>query len=104
MVIDPKSVNPLTDFNRNTKAFLTRLRKSGQPEMLTINGKAAVVIQDAAAYSEMLHRLEQAYFNEAVQVGIEQMEAGKVTPIEEVVRKLRARRQARVSRPRRKSA
>jgi hypothetical protein len=50
----------LTDFHRNSKAHLKRLRLSGRPEILTLNGKAEVVVQDAAAYQRLLSRLERA--------------------------------------------
>lgn len=99
MMIDPKSVSPLTDFNRNTKVFLNRLRKSGQPEMLTINGKAAIVIQDAAAYSAMIERLDHAYLVESIRVGLEQADAGKVRPLKAVAKELRARIAAKRRRP-----
>lgn len=93
MVIDPNDVHPLTDFQRNAKSFLRRLRKSGRPEMLTVNGKAAVVVQDAGAFSAMLDRLESAYVVEAVRAGLEQIEAGKTVPLEQVAREIRAKYQ-----------
>lgn len=36
-----------------------RLRRSGRPEVLTINGKAELVVQDAAAYQRLLEALEK---------------------------------------------
>jgi PHD/YefM family antitoxin component YafN of YafNO toxin-antitoxin module len=89
-MIEPADVYALTDFQRNAKAHIRRLRKSGRPEILTVNGKAAVIVQDAAAYTEMIRQLEEAHIVEAVRVGIEQMEAGKGVPFEEVAKELRA--------------
>jgi len=43
----------LSDFNRKSSEHIKRLTNSRRPEILTVNGKAAVVIQDAAAYEEM---------------------------------------------------
>lgn len=43
-------IRSLSDFKRNTVALLDRLRESGHPLVLTINGKAELVVQDAAAY------------------------------------------------------
>ncbi len=40
----------LTDFSRNRREHLKRLRATGRPEILTVNGKPALVVQDAKAY------------------------------------------------------
>jgi len=44
-----------SDFKRNTVELLDRLRKTGHPLVLTINGKAEVVVQDAGAYQTLLN-------------------------------------------------
>ncbi len=36
-----------------SKLLIKRLEKSKRPEILTVNGKAAVVVQDAATYERM---------------------------------------------------
>ena len=47
-------IRSLSDFKRNTSELLDRLKKTGNPLVLTINGKAEVVVQDAEAYQELL--------------------------------------------------
>lgn len=54
-----QDIRSLTDFHRNTKEHLTRLRRSGRPEVLTINGKAELVVQNAAAYQRLLETSER---------------------------------------------
>jgi len=49
----------LTDFQRNTKLHLARLKKTGKPEVLTINGQAEVIVQSAKAYQELIDKLEE---------------------------------------------
>ena len=39
-MIDLKEIHPLTDFQRNTKAHLKHLKKTGKPHVLTVNGRA----------------------------------------------------------------
>ena len=39
-------IRSLSDFKRNTSELLDRLKKTGNPLVLTINGKAEVVVQD----------------------------------------------------------
>jgi prevent-host-death family protein len=53
-MIDLKEIHPLTDFQRNTKAYLKRLKETGRPQDLTVNGRAEVVVQDAAACQVLL--------------------------------------------------
>jgi hypothetical protein len=59
-VIRLQDITSLTDFHRNTKAHLKRLKVSGRPEVLTINGKAEFVVQDAAAYQRLLEQFKKA--------------------------------------------
>jgi PHD/YefM family antitoxin component YafN of YafNO toxin-antitoxin module len=58
-MIKPEDIGSLTDFARNTKAHLKRLKRSGRPELLTVNGKAEVVVQNASAYQQLLEELEK---------------------------------------------
>ena len=50
-------IRSLSDFKRNTVALLDRLRETGGPLVLTVNGKAELVVQDAAAYQALLDRV-----------------------------------------------
>jgi PHD/YefM family antitoxin component YafN of YafNO toxin-antitoxin module len=58
-------IHSLSDFQRNTKEHLQRLKRSGRPEVLTVNGKAEVVVQDARSYQKLLDRAAEA---EAVEI------------------------------------
>ena len=58
-MIRPEDIGSLTDFARNTKAHLQRLRRTGRPELLTVNGKAEVVVQNAVAYQRLIEALEK---------------------------------------------
>ena len=54
-----QDIASLTDFHRNSSAHCKRLKASGRPEVLTVNGKAVLVVQDAAAYQRLLEELER---------------------------------------------
>jgi prevent-host-death family protein len=58
-MVRPEDIGSLTDFNRNTKAHLKKLRRTGRPELLTVNGKAEVVVQNASAYQRLIETLEE---------------------------------------------
>ena len=49
-----EDIQALTTFRNNWAAFLQQLKKTKRPMVLTVNGKAAVVVQDAAAYQRLL--------------------------------------------------
>lgn len=49
-------IDSLSNFKRNTPRFLAALKESGDPLVLTQNGRPVAVIQDASAYEEMVRR------------------------------------------------
>ncbi|MCP5541238.1 MAG: type II toxin-antitoxin system Phd/YefM family antitoxin [Akkermansiaceae bacterium] len=71
------NIKPLTDFLRNSKSHIEKLRKSREPEILTVNGQAAVVVQDAAAYEEMAARIRQAEDDERLRRALEALREGE---------------------------
>jgi hypothetical protein len=56
-MIKVQDILSLTEFHRNTKRHMTRLHATGRPELLTVIGKAKLVVQDAAAYQRVLDRI-----------------------------------------------
>ena len=59
-MLNVKNIHSLTDFNRNTREHIDRLKESGEPEVLTVNGRAEVVVQDAEAYQQLLDEVDYA--------------------------------------------
>lgn len=59
-MLDLRHVYSLTDFLRNHKEHVARLSESKAPVVLTVKGKAALVLQDAEGYQELLERLDRA--------------------------------------------
>jgi prevent-host-death family protein len=51
------SIHPVSDFSRKPAEHIKRLKETGRPEILTVNGKAELVIQSAKAYEEMVELL-----------------------------------------------
>lgn len=88
-MLNLNDVRPLTEFLRNHKQHVERLQKLRRPELLTVNGKAAVVIQDAASYQELLERVEQAEALEGIQRGLDAMKRGDTRPLAAVLDDLR---------------
>lgn len=90
-MLDTRNVHPLTDFLRNHKAHVTRLKKTRAPEVLTVNGKAQLVVQDAASYQTMLDRLHHMETLAAIQEGMASAERGELKPATQVLAEMRAK-------------
>ncbi len=75
-----RDIHPLTDFKHRTPEFVRQLRSTGEPIVLTINGKAALVVQDAASYQALLDLAENARVTEGIRQGLEDMHAGRGRP------------------------
>lgn len=82
-------IHPLSDFLRNHKAHVKRLRKARRPEVLTINGKAELVIQDARSYRKMLDAVERAETITGIRRGLRDVEAGRTKPADQVLSEMR---------------
>ncbi|NEQ72769.1 MAG: type II toxin-antitoxin system Phd/YefM family antitoxin [Okeania sp. SIO2C9] len=60
----------LTDFEHNSKYFVQQIKETQKSIVLTVNGKAEIVIQDAIAYQKLLERLDYAESVAAIPQGI----------------------------------
>jgi len=64
------------------------MKETQRPVVLTVNGKAELVIQDAEGYQETLDRLEHLEAVEAIRNGVEAAAAGRVKPARKALAKL----------------
>jgi prevent-host-death family protein len=79
-------IRSLSDFKRKTSELITRLKSTGGPLVLTINGRAEVVVQDAEAYQDLLDRVETI---EALHRGFADVNARRTKPARAVLNRLR---------------
>jgi PHD/YefM family antitoxin component YafN of YafNO toxin-antitoxin module len=85
-------INSLTSFLRDHKATLERLEATKRPEVLTVNGRARFVIQDAEAYQEMLELADLARSAMVVKEQLASVRRGeKGIPADEVFESIRKR-------------
>ena len=83
-----EDIHSLSDFKRQTGKFTARLKKSGRPAVLTINGRAELVVQDAASYQRLLELAEQAEMLEFLRQSRADMEAGRTMPAVQALERL----------------
>ncbi len=88
MVNLSQDIHPLTDFKRNTSEFMNQMKKTRRPVVLTVNGKAELVVQDAESYQEILERLERFEAVEAIRLGIAAAEEGRAKPARQALTEL----------------
>ena len=90
-MIRTTGIDSLTNFQKNAKTLAARLEETKEPLVLTVNGKAKVVIQDSDAYQSMLDELEHSRFIESVRQGLLESKQGLGRPAEEVFAEMRAK-------------
>ena len=90
-MLDTRQIHSLTDFLRNHKAYLARLKETKTPEVLTVNGRAEIVIQDAESYQNLLNRLHHMETLAAIQEGIASAERGEGKPAAQVFSEMQAK-------------
>lgn len=59
-MIDLREIRSVTEFQRNIKDYIGRLKEKKTPLVLTVNGRAELVVQDAESYQLLMERLERA--------------------------------------------
>jgi PHD/YefM family antitoxin component YafN of YafNO toxin-antitoxin module len=90
-MINLSNIHSVTDFQRNPKAVLAKLKETRSPAVLTVNGKAELVVQDAVSYQALLDKVQAAEDLEAIREGLAQSLAGKGQPIAEFFKEFEAK-------------
>jgi len=83
-----RDIDSLTHFKRNTSELIQQLKATGQPLVLTVNGKAEVVVQDAGSYQRLTDLVDRAEAVLGIRRGLESMEAGEGIPAEQAFAEL----------------
>ena len=86
-----RDIQSLTTFRRRSGDFMKQLKKTKRPVVLTVNGKAAAVVQDAEAYQRLLDLAARANEEEAIRQGLEDVKAGRTRPAREFFAEFEAR-------------
>jgi PHD/YefM family antitoxin component YafN of YafNO toxin-antitoxin module len=86
-----RDIHPVTDFKRNASRFLSQLKETGQPLVLTINGMAELVVQDAVSYQKLADLAERLETIQAVKESLASIDRGEGTAMDEVFDALKKR-------------
>ena len=87
-----KDIQAMTTFRRNPAKFMKHLKKTKKPLILTVNGKAEAVVQDAEAYQLLLDIAAQADAREGIRQGMEDIKKARVRLARKVLEMFRRTR------------
>ncbi|MDA7416247.1 type II toxin-antitoxin system Phd/YefM family antitoxin [Xenophilus arseniciresistens] len=82
-------VKPISYLKANAAEVLTQIAEAREPLVITQNGEAKAVLQDVASYEETQQTLALL---KVLALGQQDVEAGRVKPVADVVKRLRAKR------------
>lgn len=88
-MIDLKQIRSLTDFQRHAKEYVKHIKETKNPLVLTVNGKAELVVQDVESYQEMLQQVDRMETVEAIRQALQEFERGEGRPAREALAALR---------------
>lgn len=88
-MINLQDIHSLTEFARNTRVFAKRLKKTGRPTVLTVNGRAEFVVQEAESYQRLLDLAARAEEVLKLDHALDDMESARTQDFEKAVKKLR---------------
>jgi prevent-host-death family protein len=92
MIDIANDIQSLSRFKRSSGDLLERMKKTGNPLVLTINGKAELVVQDAAAYQRLCELAEKAVDVAFLAKSKADVDAGRVVDARRAIQALGKRR------------
>lgn len=81
MINVSEDIQSVTAFKRNSKGMVKRMKKTGRPLVLTVKGKAEMVLLDAVSYQYVAAQLDTIA---SIRKSLEQAKRGEFKPIDEV--------------------
>jgi prevent-host-death family protein len=81
-------IQSLSHFKRKTAEIMKRMKETGNPIVLTVNGKAEIVVQETAAYQRLRELADKAEMMEFLLESLADMEAGRTEPALEALERL----------------
>jgi prevent-host-death family protein len=89
-MIATQHTQSLSDFRQKATEILDRLNRTGEAEILTVNGEARAVLMAPAVYDELAREMELARDVAAIRQSMKQIDEGKGITVEELHAQLRA--------------
>jgi prevent-host-death family protein len=78
-----RDIQSLSTFKRDTTRLMKQMKKTKEPMVLTVNGQAALVVQDVESYQALLEAKDRMETIEGIRLGLESMKAGRGKTLEQ---------------------
>jgi prevent-host-death family protein len=75
-----RDIQSLSTFKRDTAKLMRQMKKTKEPLVLTVNGRAALVVQDAEGSQALLDAKERMETIEGIRRGLESVKAKRGKP------------------------
>ena len=85
-----EDIHPIACFRTHAAEVMRHLKTTGRPVMLTVDGKAALVVRDAGAYRRLLDLAAQASIPAAIRLGPGNLKNNRTRPAPAVFDAFRA--------------
>jgi PHD/YefM family antitoxin component YafN of YafNO toxin-antitoxin module len=85
MINVTQDIHSFTTFKRNSSSLMKRMKKTGRPLVLTLNGKAEAVVLDPAVYQDVADHLDAVA---SIRRGLAQARRGEGRPANDVLSEL----------------
>ena len=77
-----RDIQSLSTFKRNTNELINQMKATGNPIVLTVNGKADLVVQDAVSYQKLLDTIEELETMLGIKKGLEDVTKGNTQSLD----------------------
>lgn len=81
-----RDIHSLSTFKRDTAKLVRQMKKTKAPVILTVNGRAELVVQDAESYQTLLEAKDRMETIDEIKRGLESMKRHRGKPATEFFR------------------
>jgi prevent-host-death family protein len=86
-----RDIQSLTTFRRSSGDLMRQLKRTKRPLVLTVNGRAAAVVQDAEAYQRLLDIAARVDAREGIRQALDDVRRGRTRSAGEFFKDFEAR-------------
>ena len=83
-----RDIQSLSTFKRNTNKLIAQMKETGNPIVLTVNGKAELVVQDAESYQKLLDSIEHLETIIGIKKGLEDIATGDTQTLTQFIEEM----------------
>ncbi|WP_017295995.1 type II toxin-antitoxin system Phd/YefM family antitoxin [Geminocystis herdmanii] len=83
-----RDIQSLSTFKRNTNDLISQIKETGSPMILTVNGKAEIVVQDAISYQQLLDKIDRLETMLEIQKGLADVKQGNTQSLDSFIKEM----------------